>query len=131
MFCPAIPPSRRSAAVATLCLLFTLFSFVHAAPGQAPRISFERIGFQQGLSQRSVLCIFEDSLGFIWIGTMDGLNRYDGYAFKTFLYDPLAADSISDSSVLSICEDREGYLWIGTTSGGLNRFDRRTEKFTS
>jgi len=111
--------------------LFTLFSFVHAAPGQAPRISFERIGFQQGLSQRSVLCIFEDSLGFIWIGTMDGLNRYDGYAFKTFLYDPLAADSISDSSVLSICEDREGYLWIGTTSGGLNRFDRRTEKFTS
>lgn len=93
-------------------------------------LRFDRIGIEQGLSQSSVRVIFQDSIGFLWFGTEDGLNRYDGYAFKTFKPDPDNPDSLSDRWITSIVEDRDGYLWIGTRQGGLNRYDPRTEKFT-
>ncbi|MCK7520427.1 MAG: hypothetical protein MZV64_23440 [Ignavibacteriales bacterium] len=73
--------------------------------------------------------IFQDSIGFLWFGTEDGLNRYDGYNFKTFKPDPDAINSLSDRFITSITEDRDGYLWIGTRQGGLNRYDPRSEQF--
>jgi ligand-binding sensor domain-containing protein/signal transduction histidine kinase len=72
--------------------------------------------------------IFQDSHGFLWFGTEDGLNRYDGYSFKIFKPDPDAPNSLSDRWITSIVEDSEGYLWVGTRLG-LNRYDPRTEDF--
>jgi ligand-binding sensor domain-containing protein/signal transduction histidine kinase len=92
-------------------------------------LRFDHISIEQGLSQSSVRVIFQDSIGFLWFGTEDGLNRYDGYNFKTFKPDPDNPNSLSDRWITSIVEDREGYLWIGTRQGGLNRYDPRTEQF--
>ena len=97
------------------------------APGSI--IQFEHLTIEDGLSQNAGLAIFQDSQGFLWIGSQDGLNRYDGYTFKVFKHDPDDPNSISHNSILSITEDHEGYLWVGTWSGGLNRFDRITETF--
>jgi ligand-binding sensor domain-containing protein/signal transduction histidine kinase len=96
-----------------------------------PSIRFERIGIDQGLSHSSVNTILQDSQGFLWFGTQDGLNRYDGYSFK--IYRPNEDDpaSISDRWITRIVEDQQGYLWIGTRQGGLSRFDPQTGLFTS
>src|SRR6266487_5881577 len=93
-------------------------------------LRFDRISIEQGLSQSSVHVILQDSRGFMWFGTEDGLNRYDGYTFKTFKPDPDVPTSLSDRWINSIVEDRAGYLWIATRQGGLNRYDPRTEEFT-
>ena len=66
----------------------------------------------------------------MWFGTEDGLNRYDGYNFKIFAFDPDDSTSLSDNTIQAIYEDRTGVLWIGTRRGGLNKFDHETEKFT-
>ena len=81
---------------------------------------FERISLQQGLSQSSVFCILQDSKGFMWFGTEDGLNKYDGYNFTIYKHDPLDSNSLSDSYIQTIYEDRLGNLWIGTRVG-LNK----------
>jgi PAS domain S-box-containing protein len=97
------------------------------APGSI--IQFEHLTIEDGLSQNAGLAIFQDSRGFLWVGSQDGLNRYDGYTFKVFKHDPDDPNSISHNSILSITEDNEGYLWVGTWGGGLNRFDPVTETF--
>src|SRR5687767_9272831 len=90
---------------------------------------FDHISIEQGLSQSSVRVIFQDSRGFLWFGTEDGLNRYDGYTFKTYKPDPDAPQSLSDRWISSIVEDKAGILWIATRLGGLNYYDPRTEQF--
>ncbi|MCI0470569.1 MAG: histidine kinase, partial [Candidatus Aminicenantes bacterium] len=65
----------------------------------------------------------------MWLGTQDGLNRYDGYRFAIYKYDPMDTHSLSDSYIISLFEDRAGVLWIGTYNGGLNKFDREKENF--
>ena len=97
------------------------------APGSI--IQFEHLTIEDGLSQNAGLAIFQDSRGFLWIGSQDGLNRYDGYTFHIFKHDPDEPSSISHNSILSITEDKDGYLWIGTWGGGLNRYDPVTETF--
>src|SRR5215207_208694 len=106
----------------------------HVAPASLPQICncvlrFDHISIEHGLSQSSVQVIFQDRRGFLWFGTQDGLNRYDGYNFKIYKPDPDASNSLSDRWIPSIVEDRDGYLWIGTRLGGLNRYDPRTEQF--
>ena len=92
-------------------------------------LRFDHISIEEGLSQSSARVIFQDSRGFLWIGTEDGLNRYDGYTFKTYKPDPDVPTSLTDRWITSIVEDKSGYLWIGTRLGGLNRYDPRTEQF--
>lgn len=94
-------------------------------------IKFSNISIRDGLSQSSPNCIFQDSRGFIWIGTDDGLNRYDGFVFN--IYRPVQNDpgSISNSRILAIAEDKSDNLWIGTNGGGLNKYNRQTNKFSS
>lgn len=99
------------------------------SPGSIVR--FEHLNIENGLSQNAGLAIFQDSRGYLWIGSQDGLNRYDGYTFTIFKNDPEDPTSLSYNSILSIGETSDGALWIGTWGGGLNRFDPRTEKFTS
>src|SRR5512133_2844680 len=96
------------------------------APGSVVR--FEHVTVQDGLSQSAGQAIFQDSRGFLWVGTQDGLNRYDGYTFTVFKHKVDDPSSISNNNILSIEEDENGNLWIGTLDG-LNRFNPVTETF--
>ncbi|HXX64879.1 MAG TPA: two-component regulator propeller domain-containing protein [Bacteroidota bacterium] len=95
------------------------------------RLVAEHLTVKQGLSQGDVMCTFQDSQGFMWFGTQDGLNRYDGYEFEVFKHDPADSSTLNDSWVASIAETPDGVLWIESRSNPatLNRFDRRTETF--
>ncbi|MBN1155322.1 response regulator [candidate division KSB1 bacterium] len=95
----------------------TDFRFTHLTP-------------DDGLSQSNVTCILQDSRGFMWFGTFNGLNRYDGYTFELFHYHADDPHSLSHNYVSALYEDHNGYLWIGT-SDGLNRYDRRMNRFQS
>ncbi len=97
---------------------------------QKDHLKFEHISLAQGLSQNTVYCILQDSKGFMWFGTQDGLNKFDGYDFKVYKHDPRDPNSLSNNVVRTIYEDRAGRLWIGTNGGGLNKLDREKEIFT-
>jgi signal transduction histidine kinase/ligand-binding sensor domain-containing protein len=100
---------------------------------QRPRdndIRFDRISIEEGLSQSTVGCILQDHKGYMWFGTEDGLNKYDGYNFTVYRHDPQDPNSLSNNYVRCILEDHTGVLWIGTRGGGLDRFDPETEQFT-
>jgi signal transduction histidine kinase/ligand-binding sensor domain-containing protein len=98
--------------------------------GQRQPLRFEHIGTSSGLSQSNVICIFQDSRGFMWFGTRDGLNRYDGYKFTVYKFEADNPQSISHNTVQDIAEDNEGNLWIATWGGGLNKFEWQKERFT-
>ncbi|HTX99355.1 MAG TPA: two-component regulator propeller domain-containing protein [Bacteroidota bacterium] len=93
--------------------------------------NFSHLTTKEGLSQSAVMCIFQDHEGFIWLGTQDGLNRFDGYSVKAFKHDPADSTSLGDNFIVSIAEDSTNTLWIGTLNEPniLNRFDRVTETF--
>ncbi len=114
--------------------LIILCSNASPTHAQKEHIRFERIAIENGLSQSTVTCILKDHQGFMWFGTQDGLNRYDGYEFTVYRHDETDSNSISDSYIRSLCEDHQGILWVGTSrgggGGGLNRFDPDTKKFT-
>jgi PAS domain S-box-containing protein len=93
-------------------------------------IRFEQLTTEDGLSQNGVRAIVQDRRGFLWFGTYDGLNRYDGYQFKIYRHDPANPDSLAQKTVLDLLEGREGTLWIATAGGGLDAFDPYTETFT-
>ncbi|NJK87279.1 MAG: hypothetical protein HC906_16160, partial [Bacteroidales bacterium] len=80
------------------------------------------------MSNNNVLSLIQDKNGFLWFGTSNGLNRYDGYSFKVFENDPEDTTSLSDNKVRAIVEDLSGCLWVGTDNG-LNYFDPATEQF--
>lgn len=92
-------------------------------------IRFERLGVDDGLPQNSVPCIYQDSQGYMWFGTLDGLARYDGYEFIVYKEDPLRPNSLSYNSISTLYEDRSGLLWIGT-DGHLNHLDLRDPRIS-
>ena len=105
---------------------FLLFSLTAVSQD----FKFDHITTDNGLSQGTVNCVYQDSKGFIWIGTDDGLNLYDAYSFKIYKNNPDDSLSISGNVITDIEEDKAGNLWIGTRSNGLNFFNRNTDKFT-
>ncbi|MBS1519447.1 MAG: response regulator [Bacteroidetes bacterium] len=105
-------------------ILFPLLSFA-----QRPSLNFEHFGTHEGLSQINVNCIIQDSRGFMWIGTRNGLNRYDGYKVIVYRYDSKDEHSLSNNMVNDVVEDAGGNVWVAT-SNGLNRFNRKTGIFT-
>jgi ligand-binding sensor domain-containing protein len=92
-------------------------------------IFFGRYSSEDGLSNSRVFCVLQDKYGFLWFGTDDGLNRFDGYEFKVYRNEPSDSTSLSDNSIRSLYEDRYGFLWIGTKSGEINRYDPELDKF--
>lgn len=92
-------------------------------------IRFKRISIEDGLSQSTVTSITQDDLGFIWFGTYEGLNRYDGYKFVVYKNDIQDSSSISGNWITSIFIDAQQQFWVGTDGDGLNLFNRKQEKF--
>jgi ligand-binding sensor domain-containing protein/signal transduction histidine kinase len=95
----------------------------------ADDVRFARLSTTQGLSQTRVQTIAQDGAGFLWFGTMYGLNRYDGYTFKVFAHDHSRSNSLGGVHIFSSFKDRAGYLWIGSDQT-LDRLDPKTETFT-
>lgn len=117
--------------IVIIILLIFLNPFLVFSTDNPKDLQFEHISIAQGLSQSTVFCVFQDSTGYMWFGTQNGLNRYDGYYFKQYLQNPQVPGNLSYNMVLCIHEDKSGRFWIGTWGGGLNRFDRKTETFKS
>jgi signal transduction histidine kinase/ligand-binding sensor domain-containing protein len=90
---------------------------------------FFSLTINEGLSQNFITAIHQDHLGFIWIGTRDGLNMYDGYRFTIYKHDPFDSNTLSDNFIQAVYSDAQGRLWIGTMGGGLNLFDRKVRQF--
>lgn len=108
-----------------IILLLFFLTTISFSIGQAPLITYN---VKNGLSQNSVTCIYQDKTGIMWIGTQDGLNKFDGYRFVHYKYDESDTTSISDQFITAINEDGNGNLLIGTRNG-LNYFNHKTEKF--
>jgi len=96
---------------------------------ELPEPKFKHFLPEDGLSHQFISCLFQDRTGFLWIGTPNGLNRFDGYQFKKFRQDSTDSNSISSNNIQAIYEDAQGILWIATWQG-LNRFDPATERFS-
>ena len=105
------------------CLVFCCCGVVSYS--QQPSLYFQKLTTENGLSHNKINCILEDQRGFIWIGTDDGLNRYDGNKFIIFRNNPSDSSSITGNIITDLVEDEEGVLWIGTIDGGLGRYDYR------
>ncbi|AHM60551.1 Histidine kinase-like ATPase [Flammeovirgaceae bacterium 311] len=116
-------------AIVSALFLIILFCQTGLVYPQDKDIKFEKITMEDGLSQSTVNCIIKDKKGFMWIGTSFGLNRYDGYSFKSFLKTPNDSASISSNFVSCLYEDRDSVLWVGTINGGVNKFDKNSETF--
>lgn len=114
---------------ASVMLLFLLSVPFHLL-AQKDNLKFERIQVVQGVRLGDILSLLQDSQGFMWFGTGDGLYKYDGYGLTPFKRDRLDSTSLGNNLIFSLYEDRSGTLWIGTAGGGLNRFDREKEEFT-
>src|SRR5664279_3338902 len=116
-----------------LLSFLTVFNFIHTpltfADGKTNVLSFDYFSQTDGLPNNQIQCIFQDKYGWIWLGTSQGLSRFDGYRFVNFVHNPEDTSSLSGELVRVIFEDSRGNLLIGTENGGLNIFDREKERF--
>lgn len=108
-------------------LLFWMFQF--SLPGYSQHINFKHININEGLSQNAVFDILKDNKGFMWFGTKDGLNKYDGYNFIIYQHNPFDTTTLSANYITCLFEDKRGYIWVGTNDGGVNVYDRKSETF--
>ena len=110
-------------------ILFVLVTGIFIVQNSfAQNTRFEKLSMDDGLSNNTILTIYQDSRGYIWFGTEDGLNRYDGYTITIFKNNPEDSTTIPGKKVYTIHENNNGNLWLGT-DGGLCFFDRYKEKF--
>ncbi|MBK8500977.1 MAG: response regulator [Saprospiraceae bacterium] len=112
-----------------ITLLILIISF--RSWGQHPYLKFNNIGVSEGLSHSYVKCMWQDELGFIWFGTLNGLNRYDGYSFKVYKYNLHDPGSLSNNQINHIHECKSGDLLIATAGGGVNLYSRQKDQFTN
>ena len=110
-------------------ILLCLIVLHDYALSQEMKIEFDHLNSVNGLSQNNALITFQDKKGFIWIGTEDGLNLYDGTECKIYRNNPNDLNSLGSNFIRSIAEDEAGNLWIGTQEG-LNRYNLETDNFT-
>ncbi|RYZ94330.1 MAG: hypothetical protein EOP47_28040, partial [Sphingobacteriaceae bacterium] len=108
--------------------LFALLLLIAVSQASAQSFVFRQYTTDNGLSHNNVNCSLQDSKGFMWFGTLNGLNRFDGRIFKIFRKDSTKDNSIGSNFISALCEDKEKNLWVGTHNG-LWRFDAETERF--
>ena len=110
-------------------MISIIFSF--AIEGNAyENINFKNITIEDGLSQGTVETILQDSKGYIWFGTNDGLNRYNGYDFKVYRNEKDNPNSIINNYIIDLKEDLKGNIWVGTSSG-VSKISSESEKITN
>ena len=109
---------------------FLLLSAIYTL-GQVQSYTMDYYANEAGLSQNSINCIYQDKLGYMWFGTQDGLNRFDGYSFTVYRSDTRDSTSLSDNFILGLDGDAAGNLWIATRGGGLNKYEITTGRFTN
>ena len=119
---------RRARLIALVFLLCAAVGAGAQAPGQVS-IRFQRVGIDEGLSQATARALVQDREGLVWIGTQDGLNRFDGEDFTVFRRDQQDPRSLTDNHVTALLVDHAGILWVGTQSGGLGRYDADAGNF--
>ena len=115
-----------------LCCALVLLPAVAAdkptfPPGSALR--FRHIGLEDGLAESTVLAITQDAQGYMWFGTQDGLQRYDGYDFQTFRHEAGNPDSLADNYITALAAAPDGTLWVGTIGMGLDRMTPGSASF--
>jgi len=98
-----------------------------SGPIDRDQIRFRSVGIREGLSSSTARALAQDERGFVWLGTQDGLNRFDGYRFHIYRADSERPDSLSDSHITALAADGKGTLWVGTVGGGINRLDLARE----
>src|SRR3954462_8144568 len=111
-------------------LLFILVSPQTILGQDNKSVLFSHLTTNDGLSQSSITCILKDKYGFLWFGTEDGLNKYDGYKFKVFRNKTGNDKTIPSNAVTCLFEDKAGELWIGT-SAGVTKYNRNDDSFTT
>ena len=113
-------------------LLFAVvfYSTIIIAQSKQLAMPFTYYSINDGLSASTIDCIFKDKRGFIWLGTQDGLNRFDGYEFKKYFHQTKDSTTLGENYVRSIVEDNDGNLWICSYSGGISFYNQHTDKFT-
>ncbi len=116
-----------------ILLIFSVVWFVVPVNGQVSvtQFTFDIFSQEDGLPNNQIQCIYQDSKGWMWFGTSQGLSRFDGYNFVNFLPNPNDSNSLKGNLVRVIKEDKNGNLLVGTENGGLNVFNREKERFTN
>jgi ligand-binding sensor domain-containing protein len=111
-------------------LLFYFILFTNTLFAKLPDLRFQSVQLAQGLADAgSVLDIIQDDDGYLWFSTFTGVVKYDGYAFTTYLHNPLDSTSLSSNRIWAMCKDTKGDLWLASQYNGLNRYDPETESF--
>lgn len=111
-------------------LLVTTTAVSGAEVTTVDSVRFRNFGIASGLSQVTCRAFVQDARGFVWIGTQDGLNRFDGYNFKTYYRDRSNANALGDSHVTALALGDAGRIWVGTVAGGLSLLDPATDAIT-
>ena len=116
-----------------IILVLLVFGFIIPANGQVSptQLTFDIFSQEDGLPNNQIQCIYQDKKGWMWIGTSQGLSRFDGYTFVNFLPNPNDSNSLNGNLVRVIKEDKNGFLLVGTENGGLNIFDKGKERFSN
>jgi len=120
--------SRKNKKALGAVILILFINMFHAL-GIVREPRFKTYSTENGLSHDGVSCILEDAEGFIWFGTWDGLNRYDGNRFVIYKSRPGDSSSLKNNKIREIVEDKRGYLWVKTYDKKVYRFDKRKEEF--
>ena len=120
---------KNNSRILVLGLILCLSPFPFHNYLSAQDLKFNTLTVSDGLTQHDVSCIMQDSYGFIWVGTYDGLNRYDGLKILNFSHKTNDIESLSSNRIISLFEDSKKRIWIGTDGNGLNYYSLITEKF--
>ena len=119
--------NKKLKIILTIVCIISYMSISTSYASMIENFNFKNITIEDGLSQSTIKTIYQDSKGYIWIGTEDGLNRYNGYEFKQYKYDEYNKNSISHNYIFDITEDKNGHIWVSTTNG-LTKIDTDTDK---
>ncbi len=112
-------------------LFFTLFLSPRLVTAQPPQLVFQTLNANQGLSQSFVTCLAQEANGIVWAGTQNGLNRFDGYRFRSDFHQADQANSLSNNYIWTLAFSDSLNLWIGTNGGGLCHYDIASEQYTT
>lgn len=94
-------------------------------------LKFKRYGSENGLTHERITTVFKDSQGFVWVGTMDGVNRFDGYRFEQFTKIPFDTTSLPNKHIIGMVETKDNTIWIITNSIYLSKFEKKSHQFTN